>query len=60
MPGLDSGAPSAPLENVAALGPKAALTGPAARGDTETLDRHRRAIPERERAAYDALAALCR
>lgn len=57
----------ATLDNVAALGPAAALTGPAARGDTATLDRHRAALdaldagaglgPE-EREAYDALVVL--
>jgi len=34
------------LENVAVVGPAAALTGPAARGDTETIERHCRAIEE--------------
>lgn len=45
------------LDNVAALGPAAALTGPAARGDSATLTRHRAALDPSERAAYDALAA---
>jgi predicted short-subunit dehydrogenase-like oxidoreductase (DUF2520 family) len=49
----------ATVENWAAHG-RAALTGPIARGDTETLDRHRAAL--RERAPdlipmYEALAA---
>lgn len=48
------------LDNVAALGPRAALTGPAARGDEATLDRHRRVLDDDERAAYDALAELAR
>ena len=48
------------LDNVAALGPQAALTGPAARGDEATLERHRRAIAAEERPAYDALAELAR
>lgn len=43
------------VENVAALGPAAALTGPAARGDHATLERHRAALPAEEVAAYDAL-----
>ncbi|HYI61352.1 MAG TPA: DUF2520 domain-containing protein [Acidimicrobiales bacterium] len=48
------------LDNVAALGPAAALTGPAARGDEATLDRHRAALDPAERPAYDALAAAAR
>ena len=48
------------LDNVAALGPRAALTGPAARGDEVTLDSHRRVLDEEERPAYDALAELAR
>jgi predicted short-subunit dehydrogenase-like oxidoreductase (DUF2520 family) len=48
----------ATVENVAALGPAAALTGPAARGDTATLDRHRAALDPSERPAYDAMVAL--
>ena len=46
----------ATVDNVAALGPAAALTGPAARGDEATLARHRAALPDEERPAYDALA----
>jgi predicted short-subunit dehydrogenase-like oxidoreductase (DUF2520 family) len=48
------------LDNVEAMGPAAALTGPAARGDEATLERHRRAIDPSERAAYDALADQAR
>lgn len=56
------------LANVRSLGPTDALTGPAARGDLATLDRHRAAIlaafpPEEaaeELAAYDALVTLAR
>ena len=48
------------LANVAAMGPAAALTGPVARGDEDTVDTHRRAIDPRERAAYDALADAAR
>jgi predicted short-subunit dehydrogenase-like oxidoreductase (DUF2520 family) len=44
------------LEDVAALGPAAALTGPVRRGDTATVERHLAALPEEERAAYRALA----
>jgi predicted short-subunit dehydrogenase-like oxidoreductase (DUF2520 family) len=47
----------ATLDNVAALGPVAALTGPVARGDWETVARHLGAIPPDERDAYRALAA---
>jgi predicted short-subunit dehydrogenase-like oxidoreductase (DUF2520 family) len=50
----------ATVENVAALGPERALTGPAARGDVETLDRHRAALDPTEVAAYDAMVALAR
>jgi predicted short-subunit dehydrogenase-like oxidoreductase (DUF2520 family) len=50
----------ATVENVAALGPARALTGPAARGDTSTLERHRAAIDPSELAAYDAMVDLAR
>lgn len=53
----------ASVENTAALGPAQALTGPAARGDEETIRKHRAALAERlpdELAAYDALLALAR
>lgn len=50
----------AALADVEALGPKAALTGPAARGDLATLARHRAALAPEERAGYDACAALAR
>lgn len=46
------------LDDVAALGPAGALTGPAARGDHQTLARHRAALCPDERSAYDAGAAL--
>jgi predicted short-subunit dehydrogenase-like oxidoreductase (DUF2520 family) len=48
------------VENVAALGPAAALTGPVSRGDDATLARHRAALPPDELAAYDAGVELCR
>ncbi len=48
----------AALEDVAELGPRAALTGPAARGDWATLARHRDALAPEEWAAYNAGAAL--
>ena len=44
------------LEDVTAMGPAAALTGPASRGDLSTIDAHLAAIPESERATYVALA----
>lgn len=48
------------VENAAALGPAAALTGPAARGDEATIARHLAAIDDAERPAYEALAAEAR
>jgi predicted short-subunit dehydrogenase-like oxidoreductase (DUF2520 family) len=52
------------LDDVAELGPAAALTGPVKRGDTATVERHLAALPDDERAAYEALSAqaarLCR
>jgi len=46
----------ATLENVDALGVAAALTGPVARGDVDTVSRHLDAIDPSERAAYARLA----
>lgn len=46
------------LDNVAEVGPAAALTGPVARGDRHTVARHLAAIPQDERAAYALLADL--
>lgn len=43
------------IENVAAVGPRDALTGPVRRGDHQTVDRHRTALAEDERVAYDAM-----
>jgi predicted short-subunit dehydrogenase-like oxidoreductase (DUF2520 family) len=48
----------AAVDDVAALGAKAALTGPARRGDWATLSRHLDALPEAERPGYQAGAAL--
>lgn len=45
------------VENVAVLGPAAALTGPVARGDWETVRRHVEALPADERPTYEALTA---
>jgi predicted short-subunit dehydrogenase-like oxidoreductase (DUF2520 family) len=50
----------ATVDNVAELGPAAALTGPAARGDWATIDAHLAALPEDEREAYEALVRLAR
>ncbi|MDQ1437623.1 MAG: hypothetical protein QOK43_1252 [Acidimicrobiaceae bacterium] len=53
----------ATVDNVAKLGPAAALTGPVARGDWTTVERHIAALPEDERPAYQAMvreAARCR
>jgi predicted short-subunit dehydrogenase-like oxidoreductase (DUF2520 family) len=48
------------VDNVAALGPAAALTGPAARGDEATIARHLEALAPDERALYESLAEACR
>ncbi|HSZ36878.1 MAG TPA: DUF2520 domain-containing protein [Acidimicrobiales bacterium] len=48
----------AAVDDVAALGAHDALTGPARRGDWATLSRHLDALPESERAGYQAGAAL--
>jgi predicted short-subunit dehydrogenase-like oxidoreductase (DUF2520 family) len=45
------------LDNVEGLGAAAALTGPVARRDWETVARHLDALPATERATYLALAA---
>lgn len=50
----------ATIDNVAELGPAAALTGPAARGDWDTIDRHLAALDPAERDAYQAMVALAR
>ncbi|HEX6312793.1 MAG TPA: DUF2520 domain-containing protein [Acidimicrobiia bacterium] len=48
----------ATLDNVDELGPVAALTGPVARGDADTVAAHLDALPAEEREAYRALAAV--
>ena len=48
------------LDDVAALGPAAALTGPVRRGDHATVERHLAALPDDERPAYRALAEEAR
>ena len=66
--GLQAGVPFAALldlarttvDNVEELGPAAALTGPAARGDIDTIRRHLEAVAPAERAAYEALSHQAR
>lgn len=48
------------VQNVAELGPAAALTGPAARGDRETIERHLAALPADEHEAYEAMVRAAR
>ena len=63
--GADAGVPFAAFEplvratidNVFALGPEAALTGPISRGDVLTVARHLAAVAADEQQAYRALAA---
>jgi predicted short-subunit dehydrogenase-like oxidoreductase (DUF2520 family) len=50
----------ATVDNVAELGPTAALTGPAARGDWATIDRHLAALDPAERPAYEAMMQAAR
>jgi predicted short-subunit dehydrogenase-like oxidoreductase (DUF2520 family) len=55
----------AATEDALTLGPREALTGPAARGDWETVERHRAALSgmaghRTELAAYDASVGLAR
>ena len=50
----------ATVENVAELGPAAALTGPAARGDWATIDRHLAALDDTEKPAYEAMMRAAR
>ncbi len=51
---------STTLDNVEQRGPAAALTGPAARGDTATLAAHLAALPPEERPLYEALMDAAR
>lgn len=48
------------LDSVEAVGPRAALTGPVARGDWDTVARHVAALPQAERPAYSVLADAAR
>ncbi len=55
----------AAIDDALALGPRRALTGPAARGDWDTVERHRSALAgmaghRNELAAYDAMVGLAR
>lgn len=50
----------ASVDNVFALGPAAALTGPVTRGDVGTVADHLDALPEQEHDAYRALADAAR
>jgi predicted short-subunit dehydrogenase-like oxidoreductase (DUF2520 family) len=45
------------VDNVERLGPAAALTGPVARGDWDTVARHLAALDPSEREAYAAMAS---
>lgn len=44
------------VDSVRTLGARDALTGPAARGDVATIERHRAALPAAELELYDVLA----
>lgn len=48
------------INNVVAMGASAALTGPVARGDEATLDRHRDALDPSELELYEALVIAAR
>lgn len=50
----------ASVENVTALGPVAALTGPVARGDVETVRGHLEVLSGADREAYLGMARLAR
>ncbi|MGH9184639.1 MAG: DUF2520 domain-containing protein, partial [Acidimicrobiales bacterium] len=50
----------ATVDNVADLGPARALTGPAARGDNATIERHVETLDPAERPLYLLLAEECR
>ena len=50
----------ASVDSVEALGAARALTGPAARGDDDTIERHIRALDESERSLYRVLSNAAR
>lgn len=61
LPGLRERLPRNAVDNLLALGPAAALTGPAARGDTALVERQGQAIQALDAeagAAYAALSAM--
>jgi predicted short-subunit dehydrogenase-like oxidoreductase (DUF2520 family) len=63
--GAFAGLIHAAADDALALGPHAALTGPAVRGDWATVDRHRAALAampggRNELVAYDAMVVLAR
>ncbi len=60
-----AGLARAAIDDAFALGPRRALTGPAARGDWDTIEHHRGALAgmaghHTEMAAYDAMVGLAR
>ena len=44
------------MKNIETLGPSEARTGPASRGDSQTIALHLRALPEDERSLYKLLS----
>jgi predicted short-subunit dehydrogenase-like oxidoreductase (DUF2520 family) len=50
----------AAVDSAEQVGPASALTGPAARGDDETIARHLAAMTADERPAYEAMVAAAR
>ncbi len=50
----------ATVDNVAEMGAAAALTGPVACEDWDTVERHRAALPTDELEAYDAMVRAAR
>lgn len=48
------------VDNVERLGPERALTGPVARGDWDTVQRHVAALAAEERPGYEAMVDLAR
>jgi len=48
------------LDDIESLGVERALTGPASRGDDDTIAVHRAALPPSELALYDALSSAAR
>jgi predicted short-subunit dehydrogenase-like oxidoreductase (DUF2520 family) len=50
----------ATVDNIAEMGPRAALTGPVKRGDEATIERHIAALDTEERPGYEAMVELAR